>query len=71
MENLKKHTQTELLVLINGLNKKHEKIRMEVIGHSKEIDSIELVINNKIDIITKLESDYVELIEEMNKKKQC
>jgi hypothetical protein len=68
MENIGEKTQTELLILINSLNKKHEKLRTEVISHSKEIDVLETIINNKIVLITNIESDYVKLIEEMNKK---
>jgi hypothetical protein len=64
MENIGEKTQTELLILINSLNKKHEKLRTEVISHSKEIDVLETIINNKIVLITNIESDYVKLIEE-------
>jgi len=68
MEDLSKYTPTELLKLINDVKIKHEILRQEIINHTLEVDELERIINEKLEILTEFEKNYVVLIEEMNKK---
>jgi hypothetical protein len=68
MEDLSKYTPTELLKLINDVKTKHEILRQEIINHTLEVDELERIINEKLEILTEFEKNYVVLIEEMNKK---
>lgn len=69
MENLSKHTPTELLKFLNDTKRDHEKLKKEVISDTETIDEITERINVKLKKITELEKNYVQLIEEIDKRK--
>ena len=68
MEDLKKYTPIELNKTINDVKEKHDSLKQEIIAHTIEIDSLEKVINEKILIVSQLEKNYVELIEEITSR---
>jgi len=68
MEDLKKYTPIELNKMINDVKEKHDSLKQEVIAHTIEIDSLEKVINEKILVISQLEKNYIELIEEITSR---
>ena len=68
MENLDQYTPTELLKMINDINKIHDRIKAEIIGHTIDVDNLEIVINNKLSLLEELEKKYIELIEEIDKR---
>lgn len=68
MEDLSKYTPTELLKLINDAKNKHESLKQEIINHTLEIDNLEETINKKIEQLDEIEKQYVQLIEEMEKR---
>jgi hypothetical protein len=68
MEDLKKYTPIELNKMINDVKEKHDTLKQEVIAHTIEIDSLEKVINEKIMVISQLEKNYIELIEEITSR---
>ncbi len=68
MEDLTKHTPTELLKMINDVKTRHDVLKQEVINHTVEVDELTKKINEKIESLTELEKNYVELIEEMSKR---
>lgn len=69
MEDLSIYTPTQLFKLLNDTKDDHEKLKNEVIEDTKKIDEIEIIINEKLKKITQLEKKYVNLIEEINKRK--
>ena len=68
MENLTKYTSTELLKLINDTKLKHDLLKQEIINYTIEVDELEKKINEKLEILTEFEKNYIELIEEINKR---
>ena len=68
MENLSKYTPTELLKMVNDNVTRHNALKQEIIDHTYEVDELEKKINEKIVILEELEKNYVELIEEMEKR---
>jgi len=66
MENTTNYTPTELLKMINDSKAKHDTIKQEIIDHTYQVDELENIINNKINELTKIEKNYVELIEKLN-----
>lgn len=68
MENLSGYTATELLKIINETKFKHDSLKQEIINHTIEIDELEMKINSKLNILTELEKNYIELIEEISKR---
>lgn len=66
--NLENFTSTELLKSINDIKSKHESIKNEIIDLTNIIDETEIKINNKINELTKLEENYVILIDELNNR---
>lgn len=68
MEDLSKHTPTELLKMINDSKAKHDNLKQEIIDLTYEIEVLEEKINARIDVLSKTEKKYVELIEELNNR---
>ena len=68
MEDLSKHTPTELLKMINDTKTKHDKLKDDIAADTKQIDEITVVINKKLDQLTIIEKEYVKLIEELNNR---
>jgi hypothetical protein len=68
MEDLGKYTPTELLKMINDTKVKHDTLKQEIINHTFEADELAKLINSKLSILSETEKNYVELIEEMEKR---
>lgn len=68
MEDLTKHTPTELLKMINDIKLKHDILKQEIIDHTFEAEELEKKINEKIISLTEIEKNYIVLIEEMEKR---
>jgi hypothetical protein len=66
METLNKHTEIELLKLINDSKIKHENIKKEIINLTYELDEIDKNLNKKLDELQFIEKTYILLIEELN-----
>lgn len=71
MEDLSKRTPTELLKMINDSKTVHENLKKEIMDLTYEVDEIESKINKKIAELTLTEQQYVELIEELNKRENA
>lgn len=71
MENLSGCTPTELLKMINDCKVKHDRFKQEAIDMTYEIETLEEKINARIDVISILERQYVELIEELNNRENA
>lgn len=69
MKNLSKLTPTELLKILNDTKKDHESLKDKVIQDTEKIDEIEKEINLNLKKITDLEKLYVQIIEELDKRK--
>jgi len=68
MENLSGYTPTQLLKMINDCKVKHETLKQEINGFVDEVEILEMKINASIDVLTKSEREYVELIEELSNR---
>ena len=68
MKELSTYTPTELLKLLNDTKEKHEQTKKEIEEATYQIDELEIVINDKIAALTEMETQYVLLIEEMDKR---
>jgi SMC interacting uncharacterized protein involved in chromosome segregation len=68
MENLSGYTPTQLLKMINDCKAKHETLKHEIIGFVDEVETLEMKINARIDVLGKWEQEYVELIEELSNR---
>jgi len=68
MDDYKNKTTIELLKLINDLKSNYDILKQEIINYSIEIDEIEKIINEKIIKLTNFEKNYIDLIEEFNKR---
>jgi len=68
MGDLSKYSPTELLKMINDVKIKHDTLKQGIINHTIEVDEIEKKINDDLEILTELEKNYVELIEEISKR---
>lgn len=71
MENLSGYTATELLKMINDCKVKHEVFKKEIVELVDEVETLELKINARIDVLTAMEKNYVELIEELNNRENA
>jgi hypothetical protein len=68
MDELNKYTPIELNKIINDIKIKHDTLKQEIIIHTLEVDKLTKEINNKIELLTELEKNYIALIEEMEKR---
>jgi phage host-nuclease inhibitor protein Gam len=62
-------TETEMLKEINDLKLVHERLKTEIIEHSKEIDELAEKVNNKLAKLEEEENKYVKLVTEYNNYK--
>lgn len=68
MENLSGHTPTQLLKMSNDITTQHGLLKKEIIELTYQADEIEKIINQKLALLDELEKNYVDIIEEMEKK---
>ena len=68
MEDLTKHTPIELNKLINDTKLTHDALKLEIINHTKDIDELERLINEKLIMLDSAEKYYIALIEEITKR---
>ena len=68
MEDLSKYTPTELLKMINDTKQKHDELKQVIIDNTYVFDELQNQINQELLELTKLEKNYVALIEEMEKR---
>jgi Spy/CpxP family protein refolding chaperone len=71
MEDLSECTPTQLLKMINDSKVEHENLKKEIVNLTYEVDTLESKINAKIAELTIAEQRYVELIEELNNRKNA
>lgn len=68
MENLTQKTPIELQKLAKSIKAEHEELKNEITKHTYEIESLEKIINDKINKISDLEHIYVSIISELDKR---
>ena len=68
MEDLGVYTLIELNKMINDAKAKHDALKQEIINHTREIDDLDSIINDKIEVLDKIEKNYIALIEEMTNR---
>jgi Mg2+ and Co2+ transporter CorA len=72
MINLTKHTDTQLLKLLNDNKEKHDNLKKEIVDDTYEFDNYVIEktneINQKIKRLEELEKNYISLIEELNNR---
>jgi hypothetical protein len=68
MSEFKEHTLTELLKLANDAKKMHDDLKEEIISDSKVMDDLNAKINEKIELLSFIEKNYVNIIEELNNR---
>lgn len=68
MEDLSKYTPTELLKMVNDSKARHDFLKKEIIECTTEVDSLVIRINKNLEILTEMEKNYIELIEELNNR---
>jgi len=69
MINVNEYTPTELLKLGDDVVKKHNNLKQEIISLTKEIDSIETSLKNKLKELEALEKLYLDIIKAVDKVK--
>jgi hypothetical protein len=72
MIDLTKHTDTQLLKLLNDNKEKHDNLKKEIVDDTYEFDNYVIEktneINQKIKRLEELEKNYIALIEELNNR---
>jgi uncharacterized coiled-coil DUF342 family protein len=68
MEELSKYTPIELNKLIQDVKKNHDALKQEIINDTLAFDELEKKINEKLNVLTEYEKNYIALIEEMEKR---
>ena len=68
MSALSEYTPTQLLKMINDSKVKHECMKKEILEFTDEVETLEMKINVRLDVLSKIEQQYVELIEELNNR---
>ena len=68
MEDLSKYTPIELNKLINDTKLTHDTLKQEIINHTKDIDELERLINEKLIVLDSAEKYYIALVEEITKR---
>jgi hypothetical protein len=54
--------------MINDIKLKYDTLKQEIVNHTFEAEELEKTINEKIDVLTEYEKNYVALIEEIEKR---
>ena len=65
MEDLSKYTKTELLKMANDIKAKHDALKQDIIADTIIMDELEKKVNEKIGVLTELEKNYVNIIEQI------
>ena len=65
MEDLSKYTKTELLKMANDIKTKHDALKQDIIADTIVMDELEKKVNEKIGVLTELEKNYVNIIEQI------
>ena len=65
MKKFKNYTPTELLKLTDDVVKKHINIKEEIVSLTKEIDSIEATIKEKLKELEALEGLYLDITKDL------
>lgn len=68
MSNISNMTPIDLQRYANDCKKRHEELKEEITEKSKQIDVLESEINEKLSILKSVEEEYVNIIEEINKR---
>lgn len=68
MEDFSIYTLIELNKMINDIKAKHDALKQEIINHTIEIDGLTEIIEDKIEVLNKIEKNYIALIEEMTNR---
>ncbi len=68
MENLKQYTPIELLNILNKIKKEHDNLKTEIVENTNQIDILDNKINIDLELLTELEKQYIEIIEEINNR---
>ena len=68
MNELNKHTPTELLHLINETKERHEKIKTKIFEYTRQVDELETKINENLKDLDDSEKYYIDLVEELNNR---
>ena len=68
MEDLNKYTPTQLLKMANDAKAKHDSLKKEIIEHTTDVDSLVIEINKKLEILSEVEKNYIELVDELNNR---
>lgn len=68
MEDLSTYTLIELNKMINDIKVKYDALKQEIIDHTIEVDDLDSIINDKIEVLDKIEKNYIALIEEMTNR---
>jgi len=68
MENLKEYTPIELLKILNDIKSEHDKLKVSIVEDTNQVDVLEQKINNELLLLSELENNYIEIIEEINNR---
>lgn len=68
MEDLKNKTQIELQKLFNDIREKHDLTKETIMEITYQIDDLSMILNGKIELLSQLETDYVLLAEEIDRR---
>ena len=63
MEDLNKHTPTELLKMGNDIKAQHDNLKEDILADTYEMEKLEISINKKARQLEELEKNYVEIVE--------
>ncbi|MFA5366507.1 MAG: hypothetical protein WC333_01095 [Dehalococcoidia bacterium] len=69
MENLSGYTPTQLLKLINAVKTAHDTVKEGILDCVNKVEELEKQINGKMGELDIYEKQYVELVDELNKRK--
>ncbi|MDA3780862.1 MAG: hypothetical protein PF487_11690 [Bacteroidales bacterium] len=65
MENLDKYSPIQLQKMGNDIKEQHDKLKLEIVDNTYELEKLENQINEKIIILEELENKYVVIIEKL------
>lgn len=68
MENLEQYTPIELLKILNDVKSEHDKLKIEILDNTNQVDMLDKKINDDLILLGELEKNYIELIEEINNR---
>ena len=68
MENLEQYTPIELLKILNDVKSEHDKLKIEILDNTNQVDMLDKKINDDLILLGELEKNYIELNEEINNR---